>query len=53
MHGVKERGRPSKIWMQSTEDNLKKISVTKWWEKVLHKYERSRTVMEAKAHDGL
>jgi phage terminase small subunit len=50
MHGEMEgrrRGRPSKRWLQDSEEDLRVIQVGKWWEKEQSEEEWRRIVREA------
>ena len=41
------------LWLQSMEEDLKKMGITRWWEKVFDREQRRHIVREAKDHSEL
>jgi hypothetical protein len=46
-------GRPRMRWLEEAENDLKRMKVTRWKEKMRDREQWKLTVEEAKAHPGL
>jgi hypothetical protein len=53
MEGTREIGRPRKEWTDEVEEDLKIMGIRNWHAVAKDRQECSKTVLEAKVHNGL
>ena len=53
MDGIRKRGRPKKRWLQSDEEDLRKLKIRRWWEKLNDRNKWRHIVWEAESSPPL
>jgi hypothetical protein len=53
MEGKRRSGRPRRRWMQHIEEDLKRMQVKRWWEKIWKSEEWGSLVRDGKANPRL
>jgi hypothetical protein len=53
LYSKRRKGRPRMRWLEEVENDLKRMKVTGWKEKMRNREQWTLVVKEAKAHPGL